>query len=237
MGNFAAVHDEPQSRLETKLRCELGGQVQKWRPESAATSVPNDYATTMQIMATWKLFWVTTPSPSENCFVVAKTPRDAASLEESGSGFETGDCGAVYVAPIAERFEKIAAAIRKKELKLDSEPWPDYARPWLLTRMGAERQMRNGRNGWSLNGHFFAPGTFEEDFLNKHPFLIKRVEDLLRKINSLKGGKWVFRGQSDAVWGLRCGIDRMLGNRQILAAERVSLEKSLLEEFKRRAVP
>lgn len=171
----------------------------------------------------WKLYWVTAaPSPSKDCFVVAKTPRGAASIEEGGSGFETGDCSAVYVAPISEHFEKIAAAIRNKQLKLDSEPWPNYARPWLLTRMGAERQMRNGRNGWNLNGRFFAPGTFEEDFLNKSPF---------------KGERWIFRGQSDAVWELRCHIDRMLGNRQILADKRIWLEKNLLKEFKRRAVP
>ena len=102
-------------------------------------------------MSIWKVYWVRTPSPDEDCFVVAKNPRQAARLEEGGSGFDSGDATAEYVLSIPDRIEREAKRRyregidrdgNKKEANIrDMQPWPDYARKWLLERLGAQQKL------------------------------------------------------------------------------------------------
>jgi len=190
-------------------------------------------------MRKWKLFWVTAPSPIENCFVVAVTARQAASLEESGSGFTPGNCQAELIASIPSGFEQITKRTRHRTISDEGMPWPDYGRPWLLRRMGANERMRSGRTGWLLNGRFFAPESFEESYgkppANKR-FVIETVDQLLEKVWALKGERWVFRGQADALWELRSTIHR--GRRSAAeSTDHIASEKRLLHESKIRALP
>ena len=191
-------------------------------------------------MRKWKLYWVTTPCPIENSFVVAATARQAASYEENGSGFDIRDCEAEYVASVPERIEQIAKRQRIKSEELSKDPWPGYARPWLLRRMSASKKMRSGRTGWYLNGRFFARGSFEESYLDppeNKVFVIRTVNNLLNKVRSLHGDRWTFRGQADALWKLQASIHR---TRQVpgrSSLESVDSEKRLLKDFKNRSVP
>jgi hypothetical protein len=170
-------------------------------------------------------FWVTAPSPDENCFVVAVTARQAASLEEAGSGFDLGDCNAEFIASLPEGFEQIAKRMHHHQASNEGVmPWPDYARPWLLRRMGADQRMRSGRTGWLLNGRFFAPASFEEIYGNppaNKPFVIETVDQLLDKVRTLKGERWVFRGHADALWELRSTIHRNKSPSELASGDQV----------------
>jgi hypothetical protein len=191
-------------------------------------------------MSGWRLFWVSTPSGDEDCFVVAKSPRSAARYEEGHSGFEDGSCTSELVRRIPDGMEHLARRIRlaKESPVADDKKtiWPDYARPWLLRNLGARQSMQEGREGWLLNGRFFGPATFDEAYLAKKPSLIRSVTDLLRKTGKLSGQKWVFRGHDNALWRLRSKVDRTSSTKRN-PTERVAYEKALLETFKRRAVP
>lgn len=191
-------------------------------------------------MRTWKLFWVTAPSADENCFVVAVTARQAASLEESASGFDPGACDAEFIASIPNGFEQIAKRMHHRETGEEKLPWPEYAQPWLLRRMGADERMRSGRTGWLLNGRFFAPASFEESFGEPpadKPFIIETVDQLLEKAWTLTGERGVFRGHADALWELRSTIHRNKSASGLASADHVASERQLLHEFKLRAVP
>ncbi len=37
------------------------------------------------------LYWLSMPSPEEDCFVIARNSRSAAVFEEQETGFESGD--------------------------------------------------------------------------------------------------------------------------------------------------
>ena len=182
---------------------------------------------------------MTAPSPIENCFVVAVTARQAASIEERGSGFNPGACQAEFIASIPSGFEEIARRTRHRAIHEEGVPWPDYGRPWLLRRMGADKRMRSGLTGWLLNGRFFAPASLEESYGNppaNKPFVIETVDQLLEKVWTLKGERWVFRGRADVLWELRSIIHR--GRRSAIAStDHISSERQLLHEFKIRALP
>src|SRR5687768_12794535 len=101
----------------------------------------------------WKLFWVTTPDRLEDCFVVAKNSIQAAAYECGCSGFGTGTCTAEYLTDIPDPLFETAQKI-KKEQGYAGRIWPDYGRPWLLKRLGATMQSRDGEDGVNLNGRF-----------------------------------------------------------------------------------
>jgi hypothetical protein len=52
----------------------------------------------------YKLFFVETPSPEENCFVISATKALAAKFEEDGTGFNRGDCVATYVRDVDQEW-------------------------------------------------------------------------------------------------------------------------------------
>jgi hypothetical protein len=54
----------------------------------------------------FKLYWVETPSPEENCFVAARSKRAAARYEEYGTGFDPGSCSAALIRSIEPEWIK-----------------------------------------------------------------------------------------------------------------------------------
>ena len=70
-------------------------------------------------MLHWKLYWVDSDRPEENCFVVAMTARSAEKHDEGIADFEPAECTATVVKTIPskilktwEQQEKVVAASR-----------------------------------------------------------------------------------------------------------------------------
>ncbi len=199
-------------------------------------------------MTTWRLYWVTCPDGDENCFVVAKNPRQAARVEEQESGWDPGDCAAELVAavpddlvPEARRREledemeiakRTKTAIRKPE-----DPFPGYARSWLLERLGGKLLVVAGRDTVLINGRKFITENWESVYFNRPPQLIRNVADIARKAARLKGLGWMFRGQTSTRWPLQAGIDREPFQSRHQGVNRLDMERSFLSEFKHRALP
>jgi hypothetical protein len=198
-------------------------------------------------MPKWKLYWVTTPSPDEDCFVVAKSPRSAARLEEDGSGFDVGDAQAEMVAVVPDEFEEIAIKLYRTWLNENGSsnvkprenisPWPDYAREWLLEKIGAEFKIQNGREVTLIAGRSYGAAAFDEVFFDKKPTLIKNLTDVLRRVSKQEKGKWLYRGHSDAGWELKCGLDRKECISHWGKLSRLEYEHHVLNQFKLRAIP
>jgi len=99
-------------------------------------------------MTIWRLYWVTCPSGDEDCFVVAKTTRQAARFEEIGGGWDPGNCQAELVMSIPDSLLPKARRIMRENLieagqseeakKRDLSPFPEYANIWLLKQLGAK---------------------------------------------------------------------------------------------------
>jgi hypothetical protein len=200
-------------------------------------------------MLKWNLYWVATPDGTENCFVVAKTKRSAASYEEQCSGFNSGDCKSDRVVPIPEKLigqKKPPDNARTRQRTKNSaddedEPlvqeWPGYAREWLLECLGARFIRRDDAEVTVINGRSYRTPGLEEAYLGKQPKLIRNVADLLKKINGLPPGLWLYRGHSDSTWCLQCSLDRAECRNVRGKLSRDDHEKRLFNEFKRRAVP
>jgi hypothetical protein len=197
-------------------------------------------------MAKWKLYWVTTNHGPEDCFIVAKNARSAAAYEERQMDADPGEFQAERVADIPDTLERFAiggfrAWSRGKALeqadKPELHPWPSYADEQLLSAMGAKFRWRMGRYETVLNGQAFSAETVAEAYLNQPPDLIHSVAQLVELVSEQRPGRWLYRGQSDACWDVRCAIDREIHIARRGSLPRVEYEQHLLNEFKRRAVP
>jgi hypothetical protein len=194
-------------------------------------------------MSIWKLYWVRTPYPIEDCFVVAKNSRQAAHLEEDGSGMDSGEATAEYVLPVPDHFEKEARRRYRKDgnkieaRKRDKSPWPDYARDWLLKRLGAVQKHIGGREVTIINGRSYTVGTIAETYLDRRPSLITNVASITRRVANLKPGQWLFRGQRKTTWPLQSTVDREPFISLRCDQSREKYERLLLDEFKRRSLP
>ena len=200
-------------------------------------------------MLKWNLYWVETPNGTENCFVVAKTKRSAASYEEQYSGFNFGDCEADRVVPIPNKLigqkkppksprvqQKIKNGADDEDEPLVQE-WPGYAREWLLECLGARFVRRDDAEVTIINGCSYRTPGLEEAYLGKQPRLIRNVADLLKRINGLSPGLWLYRGHGNSTWYVQCSLDRPECQNFREKLSRDEYEKRLFDEFKRRAVP
>ena len=107
-------------------------------------------------MQNWKLYWLTTPSTEEDCFVVAKSARQAARIDEGECGFDSGTVSAEVVLTIPKHIERTSAKKHRNWLrengheeaaeKRNIKVWPNYARPWLLKLLGAQETVVQGRD-------------------------------------------------------------------------------------------
>lgn len=197
-------------------------------------------------MQSWKLYWLTTPSTEEDCFVVAKSARQAASIDEDECGFDSGTVSAEVVLTIPKHIERTAAKRHRIWLrengheeeaeKRNIKVWPNYARPWLLKLLGAQEKVVQGRDVTVIHGRSFVTGSFEEGLLGRQPILIRNVADLTRLVKKLSEGLWLFRGEPDSKWSLRSGIDREEAIARRGVYSRSMYEKLLLKNFKLQAV-
>lgn len=185
-------------------------------------------------MAKWNLYWVTVPhSPDENCFVIAKNVRSAASYEIRNSGMAPGDAHAEFVDHLSDNFEQDYADF----LGDNSHGLPDYAREPLLRKLGASFTELEGRHITLYKGRQFSVAGIEEGILDKAPLLIRMVEDFIREVTRLGNDSWLFRGQQNCTWEFKSSLYRESA-KTIRGRNKVeNYEKTLLDQFKLRAIP
>jgi len=198
-------------------------------------------------MMTWRLYWVTCPGGDEDCFVAAKTSRQAARFEEAGSGWDPHDCKAELVMSIPDSLLPEARRIKRKELiesgrteeakKRDLSPFPEYACTWLLKKLGAKLTVVSGNETTLLQGKKYVTKNWQTVYFNKPPQLIRNVADLTRRAARLQGETWLFRGQASTRWPLQAGIDREPFQSLHNGTGRIEIERKLLLDFKHRALP
>ena len=173
-----------------------------------------------------KLYWVTTPSPEENCFVAARSKRSAARFEEDGTGFDPGDC-------IAE----LICDLKPSWVAKYYEPVPFYVQFEDLRELGVEWRVVEGDDIFEHVGRFFNKQgdlnyvvSLMDDPEN---VIVRSVTDLLEIIARDTPGEWIFRGQASCRWKLEASVHRTAsdGDNKDVAA----FEQRLLSEFKRRA--
>jgi hypothetical protein len=192
----------------------------------------------------WKLFWVTSEdAPIENCFVIAKTARSAASLDEHYNGLEPFGCSAELVRTLTNSEVALASDIKRKkqkenvDQKKDSELWPWYAPAEFLSALGAVKRVQESREVTILGGKRFEAGTFEETYDYGEPDLIKNLSDLIKKVSELQPGTWLYRGHSKSTWKLQCSLDREHCVLKRGPQSREAYEREIFEQFKLRSLP
>jgi len=102
----------------------------------------------------FKLYWVETPAPEENTFVVARTRRAAARFEEDGTGFDVGDCHAVLVSSLSEEFVRKACGTRETSI---SKTTAFYLSGMELQNLGVEFSVLKGMKLRDLRATISSP--------------------------------------------------------------------------------
>ncbi len=181
----------------------------------------------------YKLYFVETPSAEENCFVVARHSRTAARYEQSSSGFDPGDCRAIFLLqPGIEWLSRMRPE--------PAEDWIDafYVQPEDVVELGIKWAVMDGDDYFTWNGdEFFRQGgmnwvaSFSPEPRN---IVIRSVADVLEIIDRDAPGEWMFRGHSSCRWELLASVHRLRDPSYDPAAMQ-AFEKRLLDEFKRRS--
>lgn len=134
-------------------------------------------------MAKWKLYWVESDG-FEDCFVVAKNSRSAAYVEISMNGFDKDMVKATRIMGIPDEYEKIAND-RFREWSKEHAPeqvkkddlcaWPDYARKWLLSVLGAQFRNINGEEQTLLQDRVY--GRKETGEVNTYDVGVRALQN------------------------------------------------------------
>ena|SRR2546421_1701064 len=147
----------------------------------------------MSKLGPWKLYWIETPDGDENWFVIAKNSRSAAAYEDTSTGFNPGDCKAVFVKEVPEQFLRQAELREQEEnWRADGKPlassdprWPGYPSDWLLETLGVDFISLEGRKTATVDGKRYAITSLEELYLNRSPDLIRSTVDLIHQVTDL----------------------------------------------------
>jgi hypothetical protein len=187
----------------------------------------------------WKLYWVHSGAAIENCFVIAKTARSAAKLEEEESGFDTYDCSAELVRPLTNKQVQLARELRAQEMNTEflKEKVPNYVAESFIDSLGAVRRVQEDREVTFLDGKKFVKAGFAETYRYKKGLPIKTVTEFIKRVNSLPQGNWLYRGQQLTTWVAKCLLDREDTVKAREALTREEYENRVFEAFKLQALP
>jgi hypothetical protein len=183
----------------------------------------------------YKLYWVTTPSPEENCFVAARSKRSAAKFEEDSTGFDPGDCTAELVLALTD-----AWMARSPREKGSSAIWPVYVQFEDVLELGIEWRVIEGDDVFEYRGKRYV----KQGDLNyiaslgrkrSQKIIVRSVADLLEIISRDAPGDWIFRGHSSHEWKLAASAHRLANELGLASNDVVLFERKVLSEFKRRA--
>lgn len=96
----------------------------------------------------FKLYWVETPSPEENCFVAARSKRGAEKHEEDGIGFNPSDCKGELLRTLDSKWVKQYYGAAQPPLEQVSA---FYVQPEDVDQLGFEWVVAPG--DWIFRGH------------------------------------------------------------------------------------
>lgn len=183
-------------------------------------------------MGKYKLYWVSTPSADENCFVAATTKRRAERHEECDSGFDNGDCDATLLCKLEDAWVEQYADV--DDIKREAF----YVQAGDVGQFGVDWRVVEGNDIFNYNGQeFFRMGgmNWVASFFPKPTnMVIRSVSDLLQIVRRDVPGDWVFRGHASCRWELQAGAHRLfdaVGGK----GDSGPFERRMLGEFKRRA--
>lgn len=183
-----------------------------------------------------KLYWVETPSPEENCFIIAHNKRAAARYEEDSTGFNPGDCKAELVRAL-QPDEVISIYGNRDEDIKDVSAFYVYDRD--LEKLDINSTVIEGDDVFTYGEREYSRqgGMNYIASLTREPrnIIIRTVGDLLEIIARDAPGDWIFRGHSSCRWELKSSAHRMAHQRKLKPTESIAVERGLLGEFKRRA--
>jgi hypothetical protein len=186
--------------------------------------------------APFKLYWVETPSPEENCFVAARSKTAAARHEENCTGFNPGDCSALYERDLNQDW--VATKYRDESEPIEKAS-AFYVLDEALAEVGVTYTIVDGDDLYQYGEQeFLKQGDMNYlSSLGDEPknIVIRNVSDLLEILERDAPGHWIFRGHSSCKWELSAGVHRNRGGARIPDEEMVLYEQRLLGEFKRRA--
>ena len=190
--------------------------------------------------AVLKLYWIHTPDRSENCFVVSANPTAAERLEESGTGFDHGDCSAEYILTLPFELERRV----RKELSDDPKRRPFAAyfngEKWL-SELGIEELYHRGLYAFRYCDRYFYFNNVEhfaeEMGWKREKNYIEKLDEYLDSIIKLGDGTWYFRGQSNGVWTARSTLGRLVDQAKLDVSQGASFEKLTIARFKALSAP
>jgi hypothetical protein len=182
----------------------------------------------------YKLYWVATPSPEENCFVAARSKRSAEKFEEDGTGFNPRDCVAEFVLQLNNTW--VAQYLRNGD---SSAIEPFYVQFEDVRELGIEWRVIEGDDVFECNGkRYVKQGDLNYIALlgrkRSQKVIVRSVADLLEIIDRDAPGDWIFRGHGSHRWKLAASAHRLADELGLASDEFVLLERQVLSEFKRR---
>ena len=158
----------------------------------------------------FKLYWVKTPSPDENCFVAARSQRAAAKYEEDVTGFDPGDCDATEIRVLDEDWVNQYRGTKTSETLVT----PFYIQPDEVHKLGIKWRVVEGDDVFEYGGRQYSrQGDLNYvASLGEKPqaTVIRSVADLLRMIRLSNRSDWIFRGHSSSFWSLDASVHRLL---------------------------
>ena len=182
----------------------------------------------------YKLYWIETPSPEENCFVAARSKRSAAKYEEDSTGFDPRDCSAEFVLSLNESW--VTKYLRSKDLPANG---PFYVNFDDVHKLGIQWRVLDGDDVFEYNDSMYVKQGDMNYLasLGRKPqkIIVKSVADLLEIIERDAPGDWIFRGHSSHQWNLAASVHRLTGGLDWALDKLVLFERQVLSEFKRRA--
>jgi hypothetical protein len=145
----------------------------------------------------FKLYWVATPSPEENCFVAARSKRAAAKYEEDGTGFDPGDCEAVLVRSLDSAW--VEQYCKSEDLPTDGTV-PFYVQQEDVHQLGIKWKIVEGDDVFEYDGRAYVKQG-DLNYVaslgdNPENIVIRSVADLLEVTRRDPPGHWIFRGHS-----------------------------------------
>ena len=184
----------------------------------------------------FKLYWVETPAPEENCFVAARSKRGAAKHEEDGTGFDPNDCSAELIQQLDPEWVNRYYGDGKPPI---SDVNAFYVQPEDVGQLGINWTVVEGDDVFYYDGRrYLRQGALNYvASLGKKPKnrIIRSVADLLEIIQRDAPGDWIFRGHGSCRWELKASVHRLTERSGCGSDELVGFERKLLSEFKRRA--
>jgi len=178
----------------------------------------------------WYLYWISSPYSYEDCFVIAKNPRTAKSIEVSTNGFSFQELKADLITPVP-------TFLLEKDIKDEDHRYPGYAYKPILDKLGVKLKQVDGDLFYEFAGNKLKKIGIEF-FTKKKEFEEARsLKDVRAFVKGLPEGKWIFRGQTNCLWDPVSKLNR-LSKRLNFKHENIrAYEKAIILDFKDKAKP